>query len=170
MTMNPADLPCAPAKIAKGPEDARYVEDIMEHAFLSEVLQHCWFILHRRVEVIRPDVDAGGYDLVLEANERIRHVQLKSRWGGGASTVKTSINSRLRDHLDPCVVSISWQADPKTCLVTLRYRYSERSMWPKPVPGATDFELKGANFLPDALEIPALVDELFRPVTPLPRA
>jgi hypothetical protein len=80
MAMN-ANLPCGPGiPLPKGPNDARYVENIMEHAFLSEVLQHCWFIRHHPVEVIRPDVDAGGYDLVLEAKRRVRHIQLKSRW------------------------------------------------------------------------------------------
>jgi hypothetical protein len=61
MAMTPANSPCGPANpFAKGPRDARYVENIMEHAFLSDVLQHCWFIRHHRVEVIRPDVDAGA--------------------------------------------------------------------------------------------------------------
>jgi hypothetical protein len=31
-----------------------YVENLMEHAFLSELLQYCWFVRHHRVEVIRP--------------------------------------------------------------------------------------------------------------------
>jgi hypothetical protein len=125
MAMNPANSPCGPANpFAKGPRDARYVENIMEHAFLSEVLQHCWFIRHHRVEVIRPDVDAGGYDLVLEANGRVRHVQLKSYSAGGAKGAPKMINPRLRDHPDPCVVRISWKPDPETCRVVLRYRYS----------------------------------------------
>jgi hypothetical protein len=96
MGANLADFPCGPANpIAKGPRDARYVENIMEHAFLSETLEHCWFVRHHRVEVIRPDVDAGGYDLVLEANERVRHVQLKSRAAGGAKGGPKLINSPL---------------------------------------------------------------------------
>ena len=41
---------------------------------------------------------AGGYDLVFEANGRIRHVQLKSRWKGGRTKVGTEILSRLRHH------------------------------------------------------------------------
>ncbi len=170
MAMNSANLPCGPANpFAKGPRDSRYVENIMEHAFLSEVLQHCWFVLHHRVEVIRPDVDAGGYDLVLEANERVRHVQLKSHSAGGAKGAPKLINSRLRDHPDPCVVRISWKADPSTCRVALRYRYSEKANWPPPVDGATTFELKGAHFVPSTpafFETPDLVDQLFGLATP----
>jgi hypothetical protein len=165
MAMTPANSPCGPANpFAKGPRDARYVENIMEHAFLSDVLQHCWFIRHHRVEVIRPDVDAGGYDLVLEANGRVRHVQLKSYSAGGAKGAPKLINSRLRDHPDPCVVRISWKPDPETCRVALRYRYSERANWPTPVDGAKNFELKGAHFVPGTpafFETPDLVDRLF---------
>jgi hypothetical protein len=155
--------PCGPGNpFAKGQsKDARYVENIMEHVFLSELLQHSWFIRHHRVEVIRPDVDAGGYDLVLEANGRVRHLQLKSRWQEGAARVGTTINSRLRDHPDPCVVSISWRADPDTCRAALRYRYSDMARWPAPVPEETTFELKGRHFLPGFFEIPALADHLF---------
>jgi hypothetical protein len=61
MALNSATSPCGPAnRFAKGPRDSRYVENIMEHAFLSEVLQHCWFILHHRVEVIRPASTPGA--------------------------------------------------------------------------------------------------------------
>src|SRR5438105_4112562 len=62
------DRPCGPGSLLpKGPKDARYVENIVEHVFLSELLQYCWFFRSHPVEVSRPDVDAGGYDLVLEA-------------------------------------------------------------------------------------------------------
>jgi hypothetical protein len=165
MAMNAEESPCGRSNpfAAGQTKDARYVENIMEHAFLSDVLQHCWFVRHHRVEVIRPDVDAGGYDLVLDANGRIRHVQLKSRWKGGRSKVGTQILSRLRDHADPCVVSISWQANAATCRVDLQYRYSDKAKWPPPVWGASTFELTGRHFLPDFLDTPALVAELFGP-------
>jgi hypothetical protein len=166
MGMNPANPPpCGPANpFDKGPTDARYIENLIEHAFLSEVLQHCWFIRHHRVEVIRPEVDAAGYDLVLQANERIRHVQLKSYSAGGAKGAPKLINSRLRDHPDPCVVRISWKPDPERCRVALRYRYSAKASWPQPMDGATTFELKGVHFAPSTpefLDAPDLVDLLF---------
>lgn len=167
-----ANSPCGPGNpFARGQtKDARYVENIMEHAFLPDVLQHCWFVRHHRVEVIRPDVDAGGYDLVLEANGRVRHIQLKSRWERGAARVGTTINSRLRDHSDPCVVSISWYADADSCRAALRYRYSDMAKWPPPVPKETTFQLKGRHFLPGFYDTAALADQLFGPATPSPRA
>ena len=102
MAIDPATLPCGPEnQFARGRfEDSRYVESIMEHRFLSDVLQYCWFIQNRRVEVMRPEVDGGGYDLVLEADGRIRHIQLKSRWQEGRNRF-LKINSRLRDHPEP---------------------------------------------------------------------
>ena len=108
--------------LPKGPNDARYVENIVEHAFLSEVLRHAGSFGGHPVEVIRPDVDAGGYDLVLEANQRVRHIQLRSRWRRAMGPRVLGINSRLLSHSDPCVVWIFWQLGPATCLVTLEYK------------------------------------------------
>jgi hypothetical protein len=166
------DFPCGPGlQLPKGPNNARYLESIMEHAFLSEVLQYCWFILPgpHPVEVIRPDVDAGGYDLVLEANGRVRHVQLKSCWQKAAGPKVLKINAQLRVHPDPCVVWIFWQVDPD-CRLTLQYRYSEKANrhsqeleWPEPTPGEAIFKLKRRHFLPGYIEIPNLVPLLFEP-------
>jgi len=172
MAINQADLPCGPGMpLLKGPKDARYVENVMEHALLSEILQHCWFIRRDRVEVIRPEVDAGGYDLVLEVNKRVRYVQLKSRWLGAVGPRVLKINSRLQDHPDPCVVWIFWQVDP-ACNLTLKYKYSEKvsshsevPRWPEPVPEALTFELRWRHFLPDFLRTPDLVPLLFGPAT-----
>jgi hypothetical protein len=169
IVMKSHDLPCDKSNpfIAGQSQDARYVESIMEHAFLSDLLQHCWFVHRERVEVIRPDVDDGGYDLVLEANKRIRHVQVKSRSKRGSSRVGTTINSRLQDHPDPCVISISWDVDAETCRVNLKYRYSESKTWP-PKGSAPTFELKGQHFRRNKLDTPLLVEQLFDLSPPLP--
>lgn len=156
-------LPCGPENPkAKGqPEDARHVESIMEHVFLSEVLQYRWFVDGERVDVIRPEVDISGFDLVLESNDRIRHVQLKSRWiNGNARSVK--VHGRLIDHPDPCVVWVFWSVDAETCRVSAaRYRYCAPKTWPLPEPGNTSFILKWGDFTPGYLEIDELVSLLF---------
>jgi hypothetical protein len=166
MAMKP-DEPCGPGNpFARGPKDSRYVENIIEHAFLSEVLQHCWFIRKHYVEVIRPEVDGAGYDVVLEANNRIRHIQLRAIAAGGAGRPRKPILARLRDHPDPCVIRISWSVNPKTCRIVLRYRYSGRANWPPQGKEEKGFELKGAHFVPrtpDFLDTPALVNQLFGP-------
>jgi hypothetical protein len=53
--------------------------------------------------VLKPQVDDGGYDLVLEANAIVRHVQLKSSFRG--STVdKVNVNVLLASKASGCVV------------------------------------------------------------------
>lgn len=55
-----------------------FYEQLVEHAFVSEVLQEAWYFFGETVEVLRSLVDASGYDLVLECNGAMRHVQLKT--------------------------------------------------------------------------------------------
>jgi hypothetical protein len=56
-----------------------------------------------RLEILKPQVDDSGYDLVLEANAIIRHVQLKASFRD--STVReTSINTALAAKPSGCVV------------------------------------------------------------------
>jgi hypothetical protein len=149
----------------KGPKDSRHIENIIEHAFLSELLEHCWFTQHRRVEVIRPDVDSGGYDLVLEVAPRIRHVQLKSRHQRASGAKVLELYGRLRDHLDPCAIWIVWEWDTSTRRVRLSYRYSPHSNWPAPEPDPEPGEppkirLTSSHFLPK-VEIAQLAEQLF---------
>jgi hypothetical protein len=60
-------------------------EKIIEHLFVGELLRTLWQRGARRVELLRAEVDAGGYDLVLECNGIIRHIQLKSSYRGTKS-------------------------------------------------------------------------------------
>ena len=53
-------------------------EALFEHLFAGEVMKHLWQRGDWRLEVFKPQVDDGGYNLVLEANAIVRHVQLKS--------------------------------------------------------------------------------------------
>ena len=52
-----------------------YRESVIERQFLTDLLTEMW---DEQVEVLRPDVDIFGYDLVLEARGSMRHLQLKS--------------------------------------------------------------------------------------------
>ena len=54
---------------------SNYRESLIEKQFLHSLLDALW---PEEVEVLRPDVDLGGYDLVLEARGEVRHLQLKS--------------------------------------------------------------------------------------------
>ncbi|MDE2882222.1 MAG: hypothetical protein OYL41_00420 [Acidobacteriota bacterium] len=55
---------------------SNYRESLIEKQFLHRLLDALW--PEEEVEVLRPDVDLGGYDLVLEARGEVRHLQLKS--------------------------------------------------------------------------------------------
>lgn len=105
-----------------GYEESRTVEKLMEHIFLSEVLQECWFRRRQIVEVLRAEVDAAGYDVVLEAAGRIRHVQLKASRQGG-KTSKQTINTKLAARAGGCVVWISYDVDEETGRAELKYRW-----------------------------------------------
>lgn len=65
--------------------ESHYVEKLMEHVFLGELLQECWFHRKKVVEVLRAEVDAAGYDVILEVDGTIRHVQLKASRRGGST-------------------------------------------------------------------------------------
>src|ERR671924_1632817 len=78
-------------------------EALLEHLFAGEVMKHLWRGGNWRLEVLKPQVDDGGYDLVLEANAIVRHVQLKSSFRG--STVdKVNLNVLLAAKPSGCVV------------------------------------------------------------------
>lgn len=105
-----------------GYEESRTVEKLMEHLFLSEVLQECWFGRRQVVEVLRAEVDAAGYDLVLEAGGVIRHVQLKASRKDG-KTSRQTINRKLAAREGGCVVWINYDVDETTGRANLRYRW-----------------------------------------------
>ena len=59
-----------------------YREALLEHLFAGEVMKHVWLSGTKRLEVLKPQVDDGGYDLVLEAGSVVRHIQLKATFKG----------------------------------------------------------------------------------------
>ena len=86
-------------------------EKVLEHLFVGELLRCFWRRREYDVEVLRAEVDKGGYDLVLEGNSVIRHVQLKSSHRT-AKTARVDINTALARKPSGCVVWIRF--DPAT--------------------------------------------------------
>lgn len=86
-------------------------EKTLEHIFIGDCLQALWANGIRDAELLRSDVDAGGYDLVMEVGGILRHIQLKSSFLG-ASTANQTINAKLMDKPSGCIVWI--QFDPET--------------------------------------------------------
>jgi len=87
-----------------------YREALLEHLFAGEVMRHVWLSGIRRLEVLKPQVDDGGYDLVLEAPNVVRHIQLKATFLG--STVRNfRVNVALTKKPSGCVVGMFFDRD-----------------------------------------------------------
>jgi hypothetical protein len=89
-------------------------ENLIEHVFLGELLRGLWRKNVRDLEVLRPEVDSGGYDLALEFNGLTRHVQLKSSFTGARRSEVTA-SVRLLDRPSACILWIFF--DPDTLLL-----------------------------------------------------
>lgn len=87
-------------------------EKLLEHLFIGEVLRHLWRQGVTTAESLRPEVDSGGYDLVIECNGIIRHIQLKASYRG-AKTARQKVNLRLAEKPSGCMV---WMIFDKTTL------------------------------------------------------
>src|SRR5437870_13650660 len=88
-------------------ERSSYREMLIEHLLAGELMRHFWRQQSGLLEVAKPQVDDGGYDLVIESAGIVRHVQLKSSFVG--SSLKT-VN-----------VALSLGAKPSGCVILVRF-------------------------------------------------
>jgi len=79
-----------------------YRESVLEHLFVGEVMKHLW-LNQVSIEVLKPQVDDAGYDLVFEAKGIVRHVQLKSSYSG-AKTSRVNVSLDLGNKPSGCVI------------------------------------------------------------------
>jgi hypothetical protein len=87
-----------------------YRERVLEHVFVGEVLRELWLQGLFQVEVLRAEVDGAGYDIVLESQSIVRHIQLKAaRTGGRRSSV--GVNVKLASKPSGCVVWFYFSRD-----------------------------------------------------------
>lgn len=89
-------------------------EKLVEHVFLGELLRGLWRKNVRDLEILRPEVDSGGYDLALECRGIVRHVQLKSSHRDAKRAAITA-NVKLLDRPSGCILWIYF--DPETLLL-----------------------------------------------------
>lgn len=87
------------------------LEKVLEHRFVAELSTRLWLDGFDDFEVLRCEVDSHGYDVVIEANEVIRHIQLKGITQGGKRR-DVSINTRLAAKPSGCVIWMVY--DPAT--------------------------------------------------------
>ena len=88
-----------------------YREALIEHLFVGALLRTLWCAGPIPAEVMKPQVDDAGYDLVVEANGVIRHIQLKSSFLG-ARTASQKVHLRLGEKPGGCVIWVVFE--PKT--------------------------------------------------------
>ncbi len=93
-------------------------ESIIEHLFIGEILKELWKEHATQVEVLKPQVDDAGYDMVIECKRNSKsdtsipcYIQLKSSFDG-SKTAKVSLSEKLTNKPYWCVIWIFF--DPKT--------------------------------------------------------
>lgn len=86
-------------------------EKTLEHVFVGDCLRWLWNKGIRDSEVLRADVDAAGYDIVMDVGGVMRHIQLKASFNG-SKTSSQKINARLCAKPSGCVVWMGF--DPET--------------------------------------------------------
>ena len=80
-------------------------EKVIEHLFVGDLLRCLWRQGSRDIEVLRAEVDRAGYDIVLESNGILRHVQFKASFRS-AKTSRVGININLAQKPSGCVIWI----------------------------------------------------------------
>jgi hypothetical protein len=80
-------------------------EKIVEHIFVGELLRYLWATKMDSVEILKPEVDNAGYDIVVTNGRVVRHVQLKASVVGGSAR-NQKVNASLASHPCGCVVWI----------------------------------------------------------------
>ena len=76
---------------------------LVEHLLVGELLKHAWLRDMDGLDIARPEVDDSGYDLIIEWNRVIRHVQLKTS-KRTAKTSRQTANLALADKPSGCII------------------------------------------------------------------
>ena len=102
--------------------ESSFREMMIEHTFVSEIMQEAWFRRDKTIEVLRSEVDSSGYDLVLEFDGVVRYVQLKGS-RSGASTASTTVNTSLGNKPSGCIVWVWFREDESAGRMKLEYLF-----------------------------------------------
>jgi hypothetical protein len=100
------------AKIEASPHsaDSSLREQALGHLFLGQLLAFMWRNAARDIEVLKSEVDRGGYDVVLEANGIIRHVQLKSSFRG-SKVREVDVSTKLLRKPGGCILWLEFDRE-----------------------------------------------------------
>ena len=82
-------------------------ENTLEHIFIGEVMRTLWVSGVYDLEVLKPEVDDSGYDIVFETRAIVRHIQLKStKHGSRVSSVNVQL--QLGNKPNGCIIIIEF--------------------------------------------------------------
>jgi hypothetical protein len=106
-----------PAGVSAHSSDSSLREQALVHLFLGQLLAFMWRKGRRDIEVLKSEVDRGGYDVVLEANGILRHIQLKSSFRG-SKVREVDVSTRLSIKPGGCIL---WLEFDRVSLAIERY-------------------------------------------------
>jgi hypothetical protein len=109
--------------------DSSLREQALGHIFLGQLLAFMWRKGARDIEVLKSEVDRGGYDVVLESNGVIRHVQLKSSFRG-SKVREVDVNTKLLLKPGGCIVWLEF--DPENLAIDRFYWFGGPPGMPLP--------------------------------------
>lgn len=119
--------------MSKDTHQSVYREQMLEHLLVSQLLRFSWLHDEAQLEVIKPEIDRSGHDIVFEAHGVIRHAQLKT----SSLTAKTA---RQKVHVDLA-------SKPSGCVIWTRFDSATLELGPflflggaagKPLPPLAD--------------------------------
>lgn len=90
-------------RMKKHTTDSSYREKLIEHLFVGDLLKLSWMERDGFLEISKPEVDNSGYDLIIEANGFLRHIQLKSSYKGARAS-QQKVHISLSEKKSGCVV------------------------------------------------------------------
>jgi hypothetical protein len=90
--------------------DSSLREQALGHIFLGQLLVHMWRNGGRDIEVLKSEVDRAGYDVVLESNGIIRHVQLKSSFRG-SKVREVDVSTKLLRKPGGCILWLEFDRE-----------------------------------------------------------
>jgi hypothetical protein len=100
----------APVEASAHSSDSSLREQALGHLFLGQLLAFMWRNGGRDIEVLKSEVDRGGYDVVLEANGIIRHVQLKSSFRG-SKVREVDVSTKLLRKPGGCILWLEFDRE-----------------------------------------------------------
>lgn len=98
------------AAVAPSHHVSSSLEKVLEHRLLAAITTELWVRGVRDFEVLRGEVDAHGYDLVLEVSGILRHIQLKAMIRGGKRR-DVGVSLALGRKPSGCVIWMTYDPD-----------------------------------------------------------